>query len=539
MPTDLERMLRDARPAQEPPDGTEARLRTALGLEADVRAARPGVPVSRWRRAARSRTGRLAGVAILLGVGGTALAAGVVHLRGGAGTSAVTAQASTTWHRMQVLSAPVRGALPGTMPAVSADGRAAVVWDTGDGGVRLRMRLPDGRWLPATALGAAGESSDPAVAVAADGRGWVLWRRRRTGRVVRQVVRDPLGRPFDVLTRRVGVRYAVMAAPVDLTARRVGAAVRVSDETPRMGDLVDIRAGVDADGRVTAAWVRLGRVEVATGARTGRGWAAPQRLATPAAGTPRSVSVAVSRTGTRALAWIVSEMSGTFASRTIVATAPSNGPFEQPQIVADGADAGNRPALAVDSRGATTVAWRGGTVVAGRGGRLWASRRVPGGSWSAPQGVSSTGLQTGAAALAVDGEDRVVALWSQATPGHEDVLAGVHTRTWAATSAGGGWSPPAQVSTAGVDRDSRVQNALTADTSGRVVALVPQGMGVDGLVWTPGRAPERTVVTPTAGFAAMGMSIAAGRDGTVVATGLVSGRRGTRIVALTRQPEGR
>lgn len=546
MSRDLETMLREARPPLDAPPAAETRVAAA------VVGRRGGVAPAAWRSARLPRVGRALVVAILVAAAGTAIAASVISLRTRAPAPVVAAQGPTDWSRAEILSDPIRFAHPAASVAVSDDGHAVAAWERA-GRVEMRLRPPGGPWAPVVVASAGAQfATNPVVALSPDGVGAILWRERRGGREIVLRLRGPGGRRVGTFRRRVGVEFVIMSRSLNVRTGRLGLPAVVSKPTIRQGDLRELAAGADAAGRVSAAWDRAGRIEAATLAPD-RVWSDPLALAQPEAGRPVRLALAVDRSGRSALVWISigpydpATAPGSQITVTAAATGP-DGRWETPRVVGHGATNTSAPVAAITPDRRVVIAWTGFVARADPPfpGVVSAAVRGPNGDWGTPTALSPEGRSSGAANLAVDGAGDVVAVWTQTREGHDSFSGGPRTTTQASVLSAGGWSAPTAISRSGVTMFGRGRVPIAEDGSGRVVALLPDGLGVVARTWTPDahvrtlQRPTRVLVTPTAWwFVGIRGTFAAGRDGTAVAVAFRPGVDSGRVVAFVREPRGR
>ena len=525
MHADLERRLREERPDLTPPQGTRERLAGRLGIQE-----------SRARGPYAWLGGRRRGVALLAGavlVAGTAVGTAVVALRsGGADTVRVVDQREGSWTRAEPVSERFRNDYPEPVVAVDDRGRAVVAWERA-GRIEIRTRSVAGGWAPVRVASTAERATDPVVAVGPDGRGQVVWRERRGGRWEVLPLIAPDGRRFGQLRRKAGVRYVIAARSIDLEAGALGPVRTVSQPTPRQGDMQQLSAGADADGRVSVAWARLNALEVAGTDAEGR-WGAPVRMRGAGGAAPWRLSLSVERDGHRAVIWHAVSRTRGVANAVMVATGTREGWSAPTQLDQPRTYNGDTPVVTIDRRGRAWAIWNSPQ---GSGPRLsWATLGQEG--WSKPQPITEAADGTiGAPCIATSGDGTAVAVWGQAPA---DFLGGTRGTTHMAVLPLTGPARDVGTLTQGtVVLESRQSTPITADGSGRVVAVPPQEFGITTFTWRAGQTtPLRSSVTTTAGFWINGRSrIAAGRDGTLIAVASRGTTGGEQIVAYTRSPE--
>lgn len=526
MHAELEQRLRDTRPDLTPPAGTRERLADRLG----IRESRARGPYA-WLG------GRRRGVALLAGavlVAGTAVGTAVVALRsGGADSVRVLDQPDGSWSRAESLSVRFRNEYPEPVVAVDDRGRAIVAWERA-GRIEIRTRSSAGTWEPVRVASTAERATDPVVAVAPNGRGQVIWRERRGGRWQVLPLIGPDGRRFGQLRRKAGVQYLIAARGIDLGNGALGPVRAVSQPTPRQGDMQQLSADADADGRVTVAWARLNGLEVASTDTEG-GWGTPVRMRAGNRATPWRLNLSVARDGHRAVIWHAVSRTPGVASAVVAATGTVDG-WSEPVTLAESATFnGDTPVIAVDRGGRAWAVWN--AAGADRQELAWASLDDDG-DWSTPQPLTGPAPGTvGGPGLATTGDGTAVAVWGQAPASFSG---GPRGATYAALLPMAGPARSVGRLTRGtVILQSRQGIPVTSDGSGRVIAMPPEQLGVAAFTWRAGQpSPEVFSVSTTAGFWTNGRArIAAGRDGTLVGVASRGAPGGEQIVAFTRSPQ--
>lgn len=249
--TDLERLLREARPVEpEPPTGTLDRLERGLGL------GRRGVPARRWAR--RRGAARLVALAVLLAGSGAAIAAALVAGPSGraapTGTPAALAFAAPTRVGTGIDGTGVSADL-----AVGADGTVSVVFSRA-GRVFVATRPRGGTFSAPERLSEPSfRANRPQITVDAQGTATVVWRQRTVERRLSETFLLPSGRPGGELSDLVGRRWAVIAA----TRSGDGAwsaPVQVSEDVGSVRDIEQPRVDADSGGRLIVVWDQGGTV---------------------------------------------------------------------------------------------------------------------------------------------------------------------------------------------------------------------------------------------------------------------------------------
>jgi hypothetical protein len=380
MPSDLERRLRDARPALPEPGGEiTARARAAL-LE---RRRSRGVGAARW---AGGRPARLLILAALLAAAGGALAATLLP----GGTSGAAAAPPLRWGPPELLSGRF-ATFASPAVAVSGNGDAVLAWLQG---ARLDARLHPaaGGWTaPQTLSSTRAVASGPAAAMDARGGAIVVWRERRAERVVTRRLRFASGAPAGVLRARAGESYVVVAR------RRPpggmwGPLKELSMPSRTRSDGAEPQLAIARDGMALAAWP-MGRWVVVRSRLPGRGWSAPTRL--DAGGAPVQVRLALDPSGAAALVWSArrrnSSTQGPLQHYVVrAALRPARGTWQAPLDVSGRLRfAPGDAVIAVDDRLRAAVAWGdvGEPLPGGDTSRVEGAVRLVDGRWSAPRAL--------------------------------------------------------------------------------------------------------------------------------------------------------
>lgn len=390
---------------------------------------------------------------------------------------AATAHASSPW----TAPSPVPGSAGVGFPydvAARRDGTAAVAFI--QGGVRIALRSPDGRWTRAEKV-SRGDTGVAAPDVAFDAAGEVIvaW----TQNTVHGAA-APQGPNY--------VRAAIRAAGGGWGApRTVGRTLHFIDGQPRVA--------ADARGDAVLAW--RGVRDGATRARDVL--QASYRPAGGAFGTARSLrepgidlQVAIDDRGTAYAAWSHTHPPYHVAASIRLATHARSGAWTRPATIY--ADSAGAPQLAPAPDGTLVLAWRGGQqgVGATRTGFAMTAERRPDGITSEPVLLSTTRTVGPQVAVAATGE--AVIVWS-APSAALDPTAGAPALSWTARPAGGSFGA--------------VQEA-PALRSG------PLAMLADGTAITVWRSTAlRAAVRPTGGVFAAAETIASRGDFPVLAAG--------------------
>jgi hypothetical protein len=182
-------------------------------------------------------------------------------------------------------------------------------------------------------------------------------------------------------------------------------------------------------------------------------WLAPADLSLPGLDAD-AAQVAVDPSGAAVAAWIRNDGADTLVQ---AAVRLPGGAWGAPVTISAAAQSATAPQLAVDAQGGAVVVWSRSDGV---NTIIQASRRPPGGAWSAPVDLSAAGRNAEQPQVAVDPAGNAIAVWRRTN--------GVNWIIQAATRPVlGAWSAPVDVSASG-------QNAATPQ-----VAI---GTGGDALV---------------------------------------------------------
>ncbi len=177
------------------------------------------------------------------------------------------------------------------------------------------------------------------------------------------------------------------------------------------GSVTWSRAGIDAAGDATAVWVRNDGSHLyaqAAERHVGGNWNSPVDLSA-GVGNAESPAVAVDPAGEAVAAW--KERLG--GSEAIEASyKPAGLPWELRVAVEIGSATVETPAVAIDEAGYAVVIWRqevGGNHV------IFASSRLPDGSWTTPITISSSALNAEAPDVAMSPGGTAAAVWQSSS----------------------------------------------------------------------------------------------------------------------------
>jgi hypothetical protein len=501
---DLERLLRDARPAwPEPSPAAAGRARAALGF-----GPAPRSPRGWLSRTARGRAARLLIPAALLLTAGAAVAATLIST-GSSGAPAGRA-ASLDFGPPETVGGPV-SAFDGR-PAVAVDGRGVVTVAWGRAGrIVMSSRPPGGRWSAAERVSdPARRAAYPQVGADRAGNVTVTWRERTAGERFTQRFTLPSGAPAGYLTMLTGERWAVVAR-----TRAAGGAwagpQRLSDETAAVRDMEVPGLAVAPGGRAAVTWDAGGAMWSRV-RPPGGDWSPAARVGGDG-GEAVDPQLTGSPSGGAILAWSNRIAAGGDRRYAIhAAILDPDGTWGEAAVVDDRAENPPHATGALGSHGDAVVAW-----ISESADRTTTSAAVrsEGGTWGSPAAVSTSDRLFGlSGAPAVEGDGSAIVL-----SGPRGVAA--------IRPPGGVWRPLALSPLAG---RSFGFGALT-DAAGNVVvvrgATTPPGIVLERADGTGG--PVRV------GGGAVAPAVAAGEDGTTVVAWPALGRT-SQVLAVVAAP---
>jgi uncharacterized repeat protein (TIGR01451 family) len=266
--------------------------------------------------------------------------------------------------------------------AVGADNTVHVVWNNGYYRIYWSSENAWGEWTEPQAISGAGTSpGQPKLAV------------------------DQIGGVHVVWTDNNKILYACRQGTEPWSEPKVIYEEYVSDP-PELA--------VEADGRVHIAWANnaLLAVRYTQGSCNGT-WSTPETV-----GSGIYPSLAVDRTGTvHLLWWLYVDRKLQYAQR------PYEGSWSTPQTLAGVPIFGIISAgLGVDDNGNAHVVWMGGITGWEPGtAQLYYTRRTNDSTWSSPQNISGAAQQLDQPVLAVEGNGRVHAGWSEGIESNVEV----------------------------------------------------------------------------------------------------------------------
>ncbi len=343
-----------------------------------------------------------------------------------------------TWPSAATLSAAGEDAWSPDV-AVGPKGTATAVWYLRDNGrVQATTRAANGVWSSPLNLSSPGDdASDPQVALGPKGAGVSVWRR------------------WD------GTHYQVQAATRSANGHW-NAPVTLSRS---VGDAADAQVSMSAQGTAVAAWrVSEGtssRVQAATLGANGR-WSAPVNLS-KAGGDAWDPQVALGSDGSAVAAW--SRFDGTHY-RVQVSSRTAQGSWSSPTSLSPAGEDAWDPQLAMGAGGRAAAVWRRWD---GANDRIQAVLRSPGGAWSIPESVSTSGRNAHDPKVSLSPDGIVTAVWARWDGSNDRVQA-------ASWTPGGTWSTPTTLSLGG---QSAEDPEVAAGPEGRATAVWRQSDGYD------------------------------------------------------------
>jgi hypothetical protein len=425
---------------------------------------------------------------------------------GGALAAAPAAQAAAPWLTPQGLSAAgAQSQNPDV--AVNGGGSAVAAWTRQVGGswiVEAATRQFFGSWAAPTQIsGNLPAASAPSVQVAIDPNGNIVvaWDVRAAGSIVQAAVRPAaIGawRPAETISspsessslpdagisgNGTGVAAWSVGPPTNgpVASERPAAtgawSGRVALAPPGAGALQALAVG--SNGSAIAIWGTLSGVRQSAALAPGGGWSAPQTL--PDNGVGAGLTAVVNGQGAATvLEWVNDTSAGRFVQ---AASRPPAGPWGSFQRIGgvntSGGDVGPG-LLGVDTAGDLTAVWQNSVPKQGGGGRVAqitvANRPASGayavgGSWSAPQALSSAKATAFLGGFGENGVGGGVVTWLGARGTQRSLVARVRTRltqAWAKEENVIGFGAAITDAQAGID--SRTNAVASWLAQGRVRA---------------------------------------------------------------------
>ena len=303
------------------------------------------------------------------------------------------------------------------------------------------------------------DASSPQVALNAAGTAVAVWRLR-------------VGRSTEVVQAAVREAGGTWGAPRDIS---------MPSEVDPNGSQPSLHVALDPGGDAVAIWSEYagGLNSVVTAVLPAAGdWGPPQQISTPGQ-TAHGPRVALNSTGNAVAVWAEYASPFWWETRVVAAARPAGGTWSAPQSIAPDGEPGRGPQVAVDRVGTAFAVWNAGRNC-DRGVcqyAVQASVRPAGGTWSAPQDLSSDSYwEITAPQLLVDEAGNALVVWSRTAWYPSAVIESVDR------PAGGQWSSPEVLAPTGTGTAPR----LAVDSAGNAVA-----------VWSTGTSSLRDVVAST------------------------------------------
>ena len=360
--------------------------------------------------------------------------------------------------------------------AVDGQGNAIAVWSASNGTnfiVQAAVRAAGGSFGAPQDVSAAGQDAVfPQVAVDGRGNAIAVWSRFDGTNFIMQAAAR-------VAASRRRRRY--------VTPKRGGTFGAPQDLSAAGQDAFNPQVAFDGQGNAIAVWHRFDagtntivQAARAAASRRRRRYSTPERGGTfgapqdlSAAGQSASFSeVAVDGRGNAIAVW--RRFDGTnFIVQAAVRAA--GGTFGAAQDLSAAGQKAGFPEVAVDGQGNAIAVWQ---RFDGTNFIMQAAVRAAGGSFGAPQDLSAAGQTAHDPQVAVDGRGNAIAVWSRSNGTNFIVQA-------AARAAGGSFGAPQDVSTAG--QDAHVPQ-VAVDGRGNAIAVWSRSNGTNDIVQAAVRA---------------------------------------------------
>jgi hypothetical protein len=276
--------------------------------------------------------------------------------------------------------------------------------------------------------------------------------------------------------RRVGALLSAVTIVMLLAAVSRAAFVWAPPVDISTGSIdVDVpRLAVDGGGDAVAVWYQtVGRNDAIMAAiRPGGGdWSSPVEVA--AGNSDYGPVVGIDSHGDATVVWYQYDGS---EDEVMTSTRPAGGGWSAPQRlstpIVTGGDA-DEPTVAVDAAGDTTAVWYQNN---GSDEVVMSATRPAGGSWSAPAQVSTAGYNAYQPRVAIDSAGDATAIWYQYPNGQSKA-----TVAAARLTAGAGWSAPQQLSSPTFDSS---EPQVAVDPAGDATAVWASYIGATDIVQT-------------------------------------------------------
>jgi hypothetical protein len=371
---------------------------------------------------------------------------------------------SSTCTKMRSWSTPQRiennngGLSHGPQIAVDPDGNALVVWSQSDNGMYGRYNIwsnrytPVGGWRTAEVIDPndanTGNAEQPAIAIDANGNALSVWRQRYRG-------------AFQV--------WASQYTPAGGwgTASLIG---------PVAGDAGGTQVAMNSHGNGVAAWTQAdenGRYSVWANRYTpSEGWSTAELIESDDRGNAGGVQVAIDADGDALAVWpqhsgpSASSPSYVWFNRYTASTGWATAALIAPDrdaVPVRMAMAPNGDAVAVWQR------WNDGAA------DLWSSRYASSGGWGAPELIEFGDGQAEHAAVTMDSNGNVMAVWAQKGAVVHSIWANRYTPS-------GGWGAAELIETD--DAGSALSPDVAIDRFGNALAVWNQGSSGRYNIWS-------------------------------------------------------
>lgn len=314
---------------------------------------------------------------------------------------------------------------------------------------------------------------------------------------------------------------AALAAPGWLTPTNLSAAGQNAAGT---------QVAMGPTGEAVAVWVRSNGLntiaQVATKPTFGEAWSSPEDLSAP--GQNATVpQIAIDSSGDAVAVWLRSN-----GANPIVQTAsrPAGGSWSAPENLSTAGQEATVPQVAMDGAGDAVVVWvrsNGSNKIVQA-----ASRGAGGGVWSAPVDLSEVGQDAGNPQVAIDPAGDAVAVWERSNGANTIIQA-------ARRPSGGSWTVATDLSEPGL---SATATQVAIDPEGEAVAVWNRVSGANTIIqsssapaggsWSP--ALDISEAAPSTGAARVAMDA----DGEAVAVWRRSNGANTVIQGAGRPPGG-
>ncbi len=227
---------------------------------------------------------------------------------------------------------------------------------------------------------------------------------------------------------------------------------------------------VDADRRVTALWLSRGgnsNHRVQTRRLHGAVWNDTTTISTDSLANAFEARLAVNRAGAAVSLWATFDG---MTAKIVAARAGSDAAWGQPVTFPTTGWDVSAPRIAVDDSGMATAVWRGTNMGAPA---VIRAARAAGGTWSDPVTLSTAGANADSPEIAVDPTGVVTAVWVRPKPG------GTNLVVQSSRFVGQTWTTPINLSADGRDAGAPM---VTVDPAGVVTATWIRSNGQNTIV---------------------------------------------------------